>query len=430
MPSITPLTADFSVGEIAPDMQMRSTLDARNRGAKSMRNFIPDPRGPVRRRDGFRFLGKVGLPGTGEVVCGDSQTFSSGSAQAKSENASLSIYKDALDQDVIILTKRGQGGSNFSRTFSYDIETDTWTERLAFISSGNLPQKHITGSPEGFIGQNNKLYVTYNSSGPTWDLYRYSLPAWSQDWSASRSSNIGDMTLFGEGPTRLLMRYSSGWATTRLKDNFGGDRLISVPSGYDDTEFVGAWSPAANKWVMINANAGRDTGGISLVDEDFDGTLPTPPQTLSFPTAISDLDLSVDHAVDSAGNCYFVISSRDLADHFGYPADVYYSDFVVKVTSTGAHVATWGADVTGITEGIQASSNTGSAGALFYDASTDRVFISRNGRVSQYDVATDTWTWCDISGVQSSLMTVRDSDGYLWSAVVQQEPALVRNEIF
>ena len=60
MPNITPIQSDFSVGEVSPDVNYRSTLESRNRGVKTLTNFVADARGPVIRRKGFRFLGKIG----------------------------------------------------------------------------------------------------------------------------------------------------------------------------------------------------------------------------------------------------------------------------------------------------------------------------------------------------------------------------------
>lgn len=62
MPNITIKQSDFTIGEVAPDVQLRASLEARNRGVKTLTNFIPDAHGPVSRRTGFRFLGKVGTP--------------------------------------------------------------------------------------------------------------------------------------------------------------------------------------------------------------------------------------------------------------------------------------------------------------------------------------------------------------------------------
>ncbi len=45
-------------------MQMRSTLEARQNSVRTLTNFLPDAHGPVSRRKGFRFLGKVGEAGT------------------------------------------------------------------------------------------------------------------------------------------------------------------------------------------------------------------------------------------------------------------------------------------------------------------------------------------------------------------------------
>ncbi len=58
--NITPLQSDFTVGEVKPDVAFRSTLEARNKGVLTATNMIPDARGPMIKRRGFRFLGIVG----------------------------------------------------------------------------------------------------------------------------------------------------------------------------------------------------------------------------------------------------------------------------------------------------------------------------------------------------------------------------------
>ncbi len=65
MPAITPIQQSFSSGEITPEMYRRRALQVqRNQrpiaeGVSVLNNFITDPRGPVRSRVGFRYLGLV-----------------------------------------------------------------------------------------------------------------------------------------------------------------------------------------------------------------------------------------------------------------------------------------------------------------------------------------------------------------------------------
>ena len=65
MPAITPIQQSFSSGEITPEMYRRRALQVqRNQrpiaeGVSVLNNFITDPRGPVRSRVGFRYLGFV-----------------------------------------------------------------------------------------------------------------------------------------------------------------------------------------------------------------------------------------------------------------------------------------------------------------------------------------------------------------------------------
>ena len=61
MPNITPIQADFSVGEVSRDLNKRSTLENQRKGVQVLTNFYPDSRGPVVRRKGFRYLGTVGV---------------------------------------------------------------------------------------------------------------------------------------------------------------------------------------------------------------------------------------------------------------------------------------------------------------------------------------------------------------------------------
>ena len=135
MSNITPLQTDFSVGEIASDTQYRSTLEARNRGVKTLINFVTDARGPIIRRKGFRFLGKVGEADTGLK----SYAFITANVLATGTRFSRSIdkYDDfqpsyLVPDFVDLLDVVGDGNGTYagigSTTIWWSTDAVTWTE--------------------------------------------------------------------------------------------------------------------------------------------------------------------------------------------------------------------------------------------------------------------------------------------------------------
>lgn len=108
--NITPIQADFSVGEVSRDAQYRSTLDARNRGVKTLTNFVTDARGPVSRRKGFRFLGKIGEPDESLVLTQIYWTGTGTKVYASAGNHEN--YQEVFDfetRDVIWINDNGLG---------------------------------------------------------------------------------------------------------------------------------------------------------------------------------------------------------------------------------------------------------------------------------------------------------------------------------
>lgn len=57
----TVLQDSFNRGELSPLTHMRSEAEWYLDGVKTMQNFLPVPRGAIRRRTGFRYLGQVAL---------------------------------------------------------------------------------------------------------------------------------------------------------------------------------------------------------------------------------------------------------------------------------------------------------------------------------------------------------------------------------
>ena len=151
MPNVTPVQSDFSVGEVAPDLQMRSTLDAQRRGVKTMTNFVADSRGPAIRRKGFRFLGKVGEAAPPVDYATQAFITQLGAAAQSRTSKSDDAYNNFEDPFVadtdlrnasFISINRNNGematASNLLVAYSSDI--DNWDTVNAGTGSRNLQQ--------------------------------------------------------------------------------------------------------------------------------------------------------------------------------------------------------------------------------------------------------------------------------------------------
>jgi len=64
MPNITPLQDSFNRGELSPKLLRRSDTEFYQDGVKTLTNFVTVARGAVKRRTGFRYLGRVAIPVT------------------------------------------------------------------------------------------------------------------------------------------------------------------------------------------------------------------------------------------------------------------------------------------------------------------------------------------------------------------------------
>lgn len=62
MPNVTSLQDSFNRGELSPKLRERADTEWYQDGVKNLTNFVTIPRGAVKRRTGFRFLGRVAIP--------------------------------------------------------------------------------------------------------------------------------------------------------------------------------------------------------------------------------------------------------------------------------------------------------------------------------------------------------------------------------
>ncbi len=64
MPNITPLQDSFNRGELSPKLFRRTDAEFYLDGVAQLTNFVTVPRGAIKRRTGFRYLGRVAIPDT------------------------------------------------------------------------------------------------------------------------------------------------------------------------------------------------------------------------------------------------------------------------------------------------------------------------------------------------------------------------------
>lgn len=68
MGRVTPLIGRFTAGELSPLLWSRVDLDLHKAGLRDMKNMLPLPHGPARRRQGFTFVGAVKTPAAAVVL--------------------------------------------------------------------------------------------------------------------------------------------------------------------------------------------------------------------------------------------------------------------------------------------------------------------------------------------------------------------------
>lgn len=156
MPNLTPLQSDFSVGELSPQMLMRVDLESRNiniyqNAAKEVVNFITDSRGPLRSRDGFRYLGvaKGSLQPTYDVQAFITQTSGSTgqSRTAKSDDAYNNFEVPFItDTDlenanyISVNQNNGEMATDSNYLVAYSNNIDDWASVDAGIGSSLINQ--------------------------------------------------------------------------------------------------------------------------------------------------------------------------------------------------------------------------------------------------------------------------------------------------
>ncbi len=66
--NVTPLIDSFNRGELSPKLWMRADTEWYQDGVKTLTNFLTVPRGAIRKRTGFRYLGRVAIPDTTQNI--------------------------------------------------------------------------------------------------------------------------------------------------------------------------------------------------------------------------------------------------------------------------------------------------------------------------------------------------------------------------
>ena len=154
------MQANFSVGEVSPDLVSRSTLENQRKGVQVLTNFYTDSRGPVVRRKGFRYLGTVGVAGPRPFV----------TTMALFDEAS-ERYEDSpgcVDQLTGVASDRSAANVRFIDNYA-----NSPVGHLVFYQSGGI---NSIGRYDGSTWSNHTVPTTGGSkSGVVWWIDRYIL---------------------------------------------------------------------------------------------------------------------------------------------------------------------------------------------------------------------------------------------------------------
>lgn len=423
MPNITPIQSNFSVGEIATDMQMRSTLEARQNSVRTLTNFLPDAHGPVSRRKGFRFLGKVGVASDFPLLCGEAVAYE----KSDETDANGAVYTMTQHPgDILVITKRGGAGGR-GKILSYNTLTDTWTQ-VSQIGVDNGEMSHIAGSGVGSTGDNTFIYNLRQA--PTGhEIYRYQLVLGSWQF-AGASPNLGtrnNPSIYTESINRIAYLSDSLGisAHTLPKDLANDERDLTRPAGWT-IQYV-MWSNTRNQWmVLIQDNLDV---GLVFVDENFDGTFGTPDYRFSFSNVhTSDWNPRV-FSQDASGQFYVNFGSAGLASELGSA----FNNFIMRLDNSGIEQEIYTQETIGADPlAFMSMSSESAEGGLSYTALTNRMTASTGGLVVQYDIDTNTWSTCQVAGVSGDTKGARvTSDGKMWGTEMDALlPTMVEHEIY
>jgi hypothetical protein len=424
--NVTPIQSDFSVGEIAPDVQYRSTLQARNRGVGTLTNMIADSHGPVIKRYGFRFLGKVGEAQDYTLVCGEGVSFAISETLGTGNTTSgFTMHSD----NRIVLSKHGSG-SNYGVIGTYDIDTDTWTKRDENPPPGlggpRTSVRHFSGSGVGSVRQHTHIYYmleTRDGIGlSSTRLKCRKVSDWSTDPAVSSDySSIGnDVEFLDESPNYIAVAsQNNNNVSLRRKSNFGAssDQIVA-PSGY--TMGGCFWDDSTSSWLVVYyKNSTPREAGIAVVAADAVGDI-SGNQFPSGPTKMltaSGYFMALDRGswLDGDGNRYFPFTSTAYQSAL-VPSPAH-AGFIQKIDVDGDSVRVYSSDDTaGLDPQVFADTQVHNGqSAMTYDAGANRVLGSVNGDVLQHDLETDTWSTCNVAGVGSGTIgALLDSNDYMW----------------
>lgn len=412
MPNVTPVQSDFSVGEVAPDVQYRSTLEARNRGVKTLTNFVTDSHGPIIRRSGFRFLGKIGDP-DGVKACEESVGYDSGSTQ-NADNIFNIDYSAPFGYIVI----SGDGLTSATNGLLVIREADGG---IVYAHAGCTRSGHKIISQYGTQDRSLIAALLWNCGGAERTLYIMDMANSLAAWSATSLGNI-NTEICAERDIDIILADKTDNTRFWLADKAAGT------AGLTNLQIDGAW-------FSENA-AAFHLDGVSIPDSYLccvrDGslqfgfsvytnqaTLPAPSVLLGdvgstypgIPEAIQTKPIVVGTSV------WWLIRVQFVQD--APRTYLVETDFAGNVLQSVPQFDTE----------TYYNSRTG-YDAIFYEASNNSIYYMYQETLWRYSLTSHTYHTCDApidplftaitDGRSSSFVRV---NGYQWNAIIAYDAA-------
>ena len=392
MPNFTPLQNDFSAGELTPELFMRPQLRTRRgevyqSGLKECINFWADARGPLRARDGFRYIGAViGRPGF-ELDCGPGTAIP---APPEDSQARFTLQYMAAENAALV-TQSGNFAID-ARAFMFRLDDESFESINVMPGAGAV--FGIGGSGPGEIGLGTHAYVldtnASNLASYFWDEFGVR-----QVQFFVLSISVGTNN-FWEGRNRLLLQGSStGNTTGRLYNKVDGIQTATIDPAtgfrfnWGISQAWGFW-PVENKFCGPVIRASDSAACWTTISEA--GVMDAPVIFDFMQPGQTFNGVVINDCVVVGEFAYIRGTSNEARTFFGWDT----ANFLAKMNKANQMVALWGSGEGGAWD--WASSSTLRPN-LVYVPRTEKLWSVSGNTIGSWRLSDDTFAFCQNTGV-------------------------------
>ncbi len=263
MPAITPLQQSFSSGEITPDMYRRRALQVeRNQrpiaeGVAELKNFITDPRGPVRARNGFRYLGFVVAEDIGSALkCGVTTIIDD--TNLSSSNSVFGIDYSPNTGEVIYTFAR-QGGTTSNTVFRVMTNDDS-----VRIISNFQPTGMAKIFSQAAVGSEDRLFLAWQGAGTDRGIFIFDVADFNSAIQTINPGSGNSVDFVSESDTHLMVKGNAYFGPAVIDKTTWVYTGIVIPTDWTGNEPAAARRSATQFLVLLRNTI---SGNLSLFNQ-------------------------------------------------------------------------------------------------------------------------------------------------------------------